>query len=145
MPDNFRREINTKYARNKSVSFADAYPFLIIGEESLNELNSRMEKFLPMSRFRTNFVFSGGKPFDEDRWQKIRVSNIEFDVVKPCARCTITTVDRRTGEKEVEPLVTLSKFRKVNGNVLFGQNMVTDGRGKIEVGSEIEVLNWKEH
>jgi uncharacterized protein YcbX len=143
MPDDFRREVNTEYARNKSVSFADAYPFLIIGEESLNELNNRMEKPLLMSRFRTNFVFSEGKPFDEDRWQKIRIGNIEFDVVKPCARCTITTVDHSTGEKEKEPLVTLAKFRKVNGNVIFGQNMVTDNYGQIEVGSEIEVLKWK--
>ena len=145
MSDDFRREVNTEYARNKSVSFADSYPFLIIGEESLNELNCRMGKALPMSRFRTNFVFSGGKPFDEDGWQKIRIGNIEFDVVKPCARCSITTVNHITGKKEKEPLVTLSKFRKVKGNILFGQNMVTDGKGKIEVGSQIEVLSWKEH
>ena len=145
MSDEIKREVNTKYARNKSVSFADAYPFLIIGEESLNELNYRMGKALPMSRFRTNFVFSGGKPFDEDGWQKIRIGNIEFDVVKPCARCVITTVNHITGEKEKEPLLTLSKFRKVKGNILFGQNMVTDDRGKIELGTQIEVLNWKDH
>ena len=145
MSDDYRRKVNTEYAGNKSVSFADAYPFLIIGEESLNDLNNRMEKALPMSRFRTNFVFSGGKPFDEDGWQKIRIGDIEFDVVKPCARCVITTVNHITGEKEKEPLDTLAKFRKVNGNVLFGQNMVTDGIGKIDVGSEIEVLSWNEH
>jgi uncharacterized protein YcbX len=140
MPDDFRREVNTEYARNKSVSFADAYPFLIIGEESLNELNSKMEKPLPMSRFRTNFVFGGGNSFDEDQWQKIKIGNIMFDVVKPCARCTITTVDHSIGQREKEPLATLAKFRKANGHVLFGQKMVADGKGKIEVGSEIEVL-----
>jgi uncharacterized protein YcbX len=145
MSEDIRRELNTEYARNKSVSFADAYPFLIIGKESLKDLNNKMKKELPMSRFRTNFVFGGGEPFDEDQWQKIRIGKIDFDVVKPCARCVITTVNNNTGKKEKEPLATLAKFRKVNGKVLFGQNMVTDGRGKIEVGSQIEVLNWKEH
>jgi uncharacterized protein YcbX len=143
MPDSFRREVNTEYAQNKSVSFADAYPFLIIGEESLNELNSRMKKPLPMSRFRTNFAFSGGKSFDEDKWKRIKIGKIEFEVVKPCARCVVTTVNQNTGEKGTEPLTTLSQFRKVSGKVLFGQNMVTDGMDKIEIGSKIEVLEWK--
>jgi uncharacterized protein YcbX len=140
MPDSSRREINTEYVQNKSVSFADAYPFLIIGKESLNDLNKRLEVPLPMNRFRANFVFGGGNPFDEDRWNKIKIGGVVFNVVKPCARCVVTTVNQDTAEQGKEPLTTLSKFRKVNEKVLFGQNMVADGSGKIELGAKIEVV-----
>jgi len=75
MPDSTRRKVNPEYVSNKIVGFADGYPFLIIGEESLNDLNKRLEEPLPMNRFRTNFVFSGGKSFDEDKWKTIKIIN----------------------------------------------------------------------
>jgi uncharacterized protein YcbX len=43
MPDNAIRHVDPEYARPKDlVSFADAYPFMMIGQESLNDLNSRL-------------------------------------------------------------------------------------------------------
>jgi len=150
MPDSTERNVNPKYAKEKMehpalrriVSFADAYPFMIIGEESLADLNNRMDEPLPMNRFRTNFVFSGGKPFDEDNWEKIKIGNLEFWVVKSCARCTITTINQSTGEKEKEPLSTLATFRKVNGKVLFGQNMVCESTGIVRLGDTIRIDEW---
>ncbi|MBT8377974.1 MAG: MOSC domain-containing protein [Ignavibacteria bacterium] len=143
MPDSFRREINNEFVQNKSVGFADAYPFLIIGKESLKKLNGHLKVPLPMNRFRTNFVFSGGSPFDEDTWKRIKIGDVVFDVIKPCARCVITTVNQSTGEKGKEPLAALSKFRRVNGKVLFGQNMVADSAGEININLQIEVLERK--
>ncbi len=70
--------MTTTYAKNKIVSFADGYPFLIIGQASLDDLNSRLKVPLPMNRFRTNFVFTGGKPFEEDDWKKFKVGNVVF-------------------------------------------------------------------
>ena len=143
MPDSTRREVNPDYIKNKAVSFADAYPFLMIGEESLNDLNSRMEIPLPMNRFRPNFVFGGGESFDEDKWKKILIGDVEFSVVKPCSRCAVTTVDQNTGEKGKEPLTTLTKFRNVGGKVFFGQNLVAENTGKIFAGEELKVLERK--
>ncbi len=143
MPATTKRFVDKNYAENKIVSFADAFPFLIIGQASLDNLNSRMTKPLPMNRFRTNFVFSGGNPFDEDRWEKIKIGDVVFDVVKPCARCVITTVNQDTSVKGNEPLSTLATFRNVNGKVLFGQNMVAEKGGKFDITSKIEVLKWK--
>ncbi|HEY7752044.1 MAG TPA: MOSC N-terminal beta barrel domain-containing protein [Ignavibacteriaceae bacterium] len=143
MPDSTERRVNPAYVENKIVSFADAYPFLIIGEESLNELNRRMESPLPMNRFRPNLVFSGGESFDEDKWKKIVIGEVNFLVVKPCARCTITTVNQNTGERGKEPLKTLATFRNFDGKVLFGQNMVSENRGEIHLGSEINIAEWK--
>jgi len=139
MPDSTKRKVDPKYANNKMVGFADGYPFLIIGEESLNDLNNRMEEPLPINRFRTNFVFSGGKPFDEDNWNTFKIGNIVFHSVKPCARCVITTINQSIGTKGKEPLKTLANFRQKNNKVMFGMNLVADGTGKVNVGDEIKI------
>lgn len=139
MPESTERVVDEKYAKDKIVSFADGYPFLIIGQSSLDDLNSRMEKPLPMNRFRTNFVFTGGKPFEEDDWKKIKIGAVQFEAVKPCARCVITTTDQETAERAPEPLLTLSKFRKVGNEVMFGMNVVCHTTGFINVGDQIEL------
>jgi uncharacterized protein len=125
-------------SEDKIVSFADAYPFLIIGQSSLDDLNSRMDVKLPMNRFRTNFVFTGGKPFDEDNWKDFMIGNVKFRAVKPCARCVITTTNQETAERSSEPLRTLSTFRKSGNKVLFGMNLVADTIGVVNVGDEIK-------
>jgi uncharacterized protein YcbX len=139
MPDSTKRIVAAEYANNKLVGFADGYPFLIIGEESLNDLNNRLEEPLPMNRFRTNFVFSGGKSFDEDNWKTIRIGDLVFHSVKPCARCVITTINQNTGIKDKEPLKTLAAFRQKDNKVMFGMNLVADGTGNVKVGDELEM------
>lgn len=138
MPETTKRVVDVSYAKNKIVSFADGYPFLIIGQSSLDDLNSRLEIPLPMNRFRTNFVFAGGKSFEEDEWRKIKIGEIVFEVVKPCARCVITTTNQETAERLHEPLFTLSKFRKIDNKVIFGMNLVCDSTGIINTGDKIE-------
>jgi len=141
MPDSTKRNVDPEYANNKLVGFADGYPFLIIGEESLNDLNKRMAEPLPMNRFRTNFVFSGGKSFDEDNWKTIKIGDIVFHAVKPCARCVITTINQTTGIKGKEPLKSLAVFRQKDNKVIFGMNLVAEGTGKVGLGHEIEINN----
>lgn len=140
MPESTKRVVDKKYAENKIVSFADGYPFMIIGQSSLDDLNSRMEVPLPMNRFRTNFVFTGGQPFEEDNWKNFKIGEVKFEAVKPCARCVITTTDQETAERADEPLFTLSKFRKVNNKVMFGMNLVCESVGKVSVGNKITLL-----
>lgn len=140
MPESTQRVVDKKYAKDKIVSFADGYPFLIIGQSSLDDLNSRMLTPLPMNRFRTNFVFTGGKPFEEDDWKKFKIGEVILEAVKPCARCVITTTDQETAERAPEPLFTLSKFRKVGNEVMFGMNVVCHSTGSVKVGDEIELL-----
>lgn len=138
MPESTHRKVNSKYAVHaESVSFADGMPYLLIGQESLNDLNSRLENALPMNRFRPNIVFSGGSPYLEDSLRKIKIGQLEFQIVKPCARCVMTTVDQESGVKGKEPLKTLSTYRTLNGKVYFGQNVVALQSGKISVGDVI--------
>jgi uncharacterized protein YcbX len=122
------------------IAFADAFPFLLISEESLEDLNSRLATPLPMDRFRPNLVVRGCEPYAEDGWRRIRIGGIIFWVVKPCSRCTTTTVDQSTGERGREPLATLATYRRAGNNVLFGQNLVHEGTGELRFGDGVAVL-----
>ena len=142
MRDPFARPADKTYARPGSVvSFADGYPLLMTSEASLADLNRRMSEAVPMTRFRPNVVIDGRTAFEEDTWKRIRIGQVIFEVVKPCTRCVITTVDQESGHHPSrEPLRTLSTFRKLGGNVYFGENLVPEGTGTIRVGDDVELL-----
>ena len=130
-----------------NVSFADGYPLLVISEASLAELNKRSSSHHTMAQFRTNLVVSGNEAFIEDSWKRIRIGDVEFEVVKPCQRCILTTVNPNTAQyhPNKEPLKTFSTFRADDsGNVYFGQNLIARNEGTIKVGDKIEILETKE-
>ncbi|MFZ5896674.1 MAG: MOSC domain-containing protein [Myxococcota bacterium] len=141
MPDRHERQVNPERARaGDLVSFADGYPFLLISEASLADLNSRLEQPLEMRRFRPNIVVSGAAPFAEDTWSELRMGGVGFRGVKGCDRCVVTTLDPDTGVAGKEPLRTLSQFRKWDGKVWFGMNLIHDNEGWLEVGAAVEVV-----
>ena len=127
--------------------FSDGFPILVISRASLADLNQRLPKPLPMERFRPNVVIDGIGAYDEDRIHELRGDGVTIRMVKPCARCAITTTDQQTGERDgVEPLQTLKGFRfsrELRG-VMFGQNAIPiDGVGRdLRVGTEFEIT-WK--
>ena len=121
------------------VSLADGYPLLIIGTSSLYDLNARLEIPLPMNRFRPNLVFEGGVPYEEDGWRNFTVGKNRFVGVRPCARCVIPTVDQETGIKGKEPLLTLSRYRKRDENIYFGQNIIAIDHSEVNEGDEITI------
>jgi uncharacterized protein YcbX len=163
-----KRPVNYWYRVNKgdNVSFADAYPFLLAGQASLDELNRRIAEnagsrngaprvgpdgshtegddasipsSIPMNRFRPNLVVEGSEPFEEDTWKKIRIGSTVFHVVKPCARCPIPTIDQETGERRSsEPTRTLATFRTVRR---AGKNKILFGQNLIadEPGGTLHV------
>lgn len=138
MPDSTQRAVDKQYAHNNEVtSFSDGYPLLIIGQASLDDLNSKLTSPLPMNRFRPNIVFKGGLPFQEDDMKQFSIGDVHFFGVKPCARCVITTIDQETGIKAKEPLKTLSTYRAKNQKIYFGQNLLFNGSGTISVGDKI--------
>ena len=144
MPETSRRRVDTRYALQEEItSFADGYPVLMIGQSSLDDLNNRMEEALPINRFRPNIVFTGGLPFEEDTMEHFIVHGIHCYAVKPCARCVITTTDQETGIAGKEPLRTLASYRRVNNEIWFGQNVLTESSGFIRVGDSIEVIQNK--
>lgn len=126
--------------RKVEVSLADGYPFLVICQASLDDLNQRLETPVPMNRFRPNFVVQGATPYAEDQWKKIKIGEALFRVVKPCARCVVTTIDQATATQGKEPLRTLSTYRTINNKVIFGQNMILESGQVIRLGDKVEIL-----
>lgn len=152
MPATTERRVDANYNTGDDiVSFADGYPFLIIGEASMSELNNRISGKNPtttplptasgsavsMRRFRTNFVFSGGQPFEEDTFTHFKIGDVDFMSLKPCARCVLTTRDPDTGVKGKEPLETLMTFRQKDTKILFGQNVVWNDKKWQQTGQPL--------
>jgi hypothetical protein len=138
------RPVDPQYARKEDqVAFADSFPLLLLSTASLEELNRRLPRPVTVEHFRPNLVVEGCEPFAEDSWRRLRVGSVELEVVKPCARCVFTTVDPLTGVKATdgEPLRTLSGFRRVDGKVMFGQNVLVRRPGTLQVGDPVELLD----
>jgi hypothetical protein len=119
------------------LAFADGYPALLTSVESLGDLNRRLERPVPMNRFRPNIVVRDCQPFEEDTWKHLRGPELDLAVVKPCDRCKITTIDQRTLVTSKEPLRTLSRFRRTEEGVMFGQNCIHLSPGTLRVGDDL--------
>ncbi len=141
MPESVIRPVDASWAPDGGrASFADGFPFLLVGEASLADLNARLGSPIPMNRFRPNLVVSGSAPFAEGDWRHLRIGDIPMQVVKPCARCVVTTTDQETGHRlGDEPLRTLASFRRVDNKVLFGENVVHYGTGRLAVGAPVSL------
>ncbi len=124
------------------VAFADGFPLLLIGQASLDDLSQRIGRRMEMLRFRPNLVIEGSEAFAEDGWKRIRIGDVELRVVKSCSRCILTTIDPATGERSADrqPLATLETYRKEPDGVMFGQNLVNDGVGRLEIGMPVTIL-----
>ena len=139
MDDKSHRNVVPIYTDNPvRVSFADGFPFLLIGESSLEDLNQKLDLPVGMERFRPNFVFEGGNAFIEDTWSDFKIGEVRFRSVKQCSRCIMTTV--QDGQTGVEPLRTLAEYRKKGNNTYFGVNLISLSTGVVRVGDTIKIL-----
>ena len=141
------REVKAKYEGRygqdgDEVSFADAFPLLLISQAALDLLNTKLARPVPMLRFRPNLVVAGTTAHAEDGWKRIRIGTVEFDLVKACTRCVFTTVDFERGERDPsgEPLRTLVSYRRSDNGVTFGQNLIPRGHGVLRVGDAVSVI-----
>lgn len=127
--------------------FADAYPMLLIGAQSLADLNRRISAAgrapLPMNRFRPNLVVDGIEAYEEDYLESLRSDGICIKPVKPCARCPIPSIDQATGVHGPDPLEILLTYRanpRMDGAVCFGMNCIVTGGapGWLRVGQQLD-------
>jgi uncharacterized protein YcbX len=124
--------------------FSDGFPWLLLSQASLDDLNARLQRPLPMNRFRPNIVIDGIAAYGEDAPADYVTKGIRLRGVKPCTRCVITTTDQAAGARDgTEPLQTLRQYRfnrELKG-VLFGQNLIMlEGAGlTLQVGQQLEV------
>jgi uncharacterized protein len=145
MPEQSQRKVDPDYAIDQKniTSFSDGYPVLLIGQASLADLNKRLPQELPINRFRPNIVFTGGAPYEEDEMEKFLINGIEFYGVKLCSRCVLTTINQDNMEKQKEPLKTLATYRMLHNKIYFGQNVLYNATGIINVGDALIPINKK--
>jgi uncharacterized protein len=124
------------------VAFADGFPLLLINQASVDDLSVRIGRDMAMLRFRPNLVVEGAPAYADDRWRRLRIGSVDFRIASPCARCILTTIDPSTHQRDGdrEPLNTLKGYRMGEGGIMFGQNLIADGEGVLEVGMEVTVL-----
>lgn len=147
MTDDSLRPIDEKYRKlGEIVSFADGYPYLLLGQASMNDLNNKLASPVHINRFRANLVFTGGQPFEEDNWKYFTIGDLTFRGVKPCARCQVPNINQETAVIEKEPNKTLATYRKLAKNKIYvGMNVcwekeLSKGLETIEVGNEVKLV-----
>jgi hypothetical protein len=142
LPDADARPVPHPDTGGARTAFSDGFPFLLVGAGSMDALNTRTPRRFGVERFRPNLLVSGSAPFEEDDWETIRIGGIRFRVARGCPRCAVPTVDPVTGQRDPdgEPIRTLAAFRRWDGKVWFGQNLVHEGRGELRLGDAVEVL-----
>ncbi len=149
LDDPTRRAVDPDYgAAGDVVSFADGYPLLLTSTSSLDALGDWLvesgEEPVPMTRFRPSVVVAGVGPWAEDGWRRVRIGGVSFRVAKPCGRCVVTTIDQATAERGREPLMMLGRRRRFGQALVFGQNLIPDTLGRIQVGDPVEILEQAE-
>jgi uncharacterized protein YcbX len=122
------------------VSLADGYPLLLMTQASLDGLNKRLPTPVTVERFRPNLVITGAAAHAEDDWSRAQIGSVEIAIVKPCARCSIVLVNPETGERGIEPLQTLARYRRKPQKVCFAQNALVITPGLLRTGLPVQVL-----
>ncbi len=85
-------------------------------------------------------IITGAEAFAEDSWHTIQIGEVVFELVKPCSRCILTTVNIDDGSQHPtgEPLTTLQSFRTdEHGEIDFGQNAIAKNSVLIRVGDTV--------
>ena len=144
------REVPVNSNRTNQLAFADGYPLLLISQASLDDLNDRCPSTIAMSQFRPNLVVENCEAFAEDTWSHIRIGDVMFELIKPCARCIFTTINPQSAEKheQQEPLTSLKKYRQaadgdLKGEILFGQNLNPLNQGQIKLTDRVTIIKHK--
>jgi uncharacterized protein YcbX len=122
---------------NTDLSLADGYPYLILGEESMRHLNAKLQTPISANRFRANVIVSSEIAHEEDQWNSISVGSSTLQIIKPCARCVVVTIDQATGIAGQEPTKTLATYRRDENKILFGANAICTHPGIISVGDAL--------
>ena len=143
MPEHSKRQIDPTYAApGQFVSFADGFPILVTTTASLQAVSTLCHRPLDMRRFRPNVVIDGAQAWQEESWRKLRIGSMELDLVKPCTRCILTTVDPNTGVADPDrvPLLPMSKQKRGHAGVVFGMNALVTKAGECTVHDPVQVL-----
>jgi uncharacterized protein YcbX len=144
-------------ARMRTTQFHDYFPFHIIDESSIRELNRKMiqagyERQVEAVQFRPNFVIeNSAKKQDIDLWFKVNLITKDGSLHRMttgnrCPRCTIPNVDLSTGTFDTKMSVSkvLNSYRRIDyrsPSISFlGHYLVHhDSKFNISIGDEFHL------
>jgi uncharacterized protein YcbX len=124
-------------------SFVDGFAVHIVTQASLDALNAKLRQPVGIERFRPNIVINGAQPHAEDGWHQITAGALELDILGPCPRCAIPSIDQDSGRATKEPLRTLRSYRTFGSKIEFGQNARHRRPGTLRVGDAVTVRAYK--
>ena len=98
-------------------------------------------------RFRMLIEIQNGLAHEEDSWigGRVAIGSAVLEITKPDARCAITTQDPDTGERDLDTLRTILRYRGFRANdaekrIDFGVLGEVAVPGRITLGDEVRVL-----
>ena len=138
-PDFSKRNYHVPDYPARALRFADDFPYHLISQSSVDELNIHLEEKVDTSRFSPKLVLAGGLPYDDDTLDTLVIGEAKFASISRCDRCVMVNVEPRSGEKGKQPLKTLASFRRHGGKINFGQNLIAVCEGIVREGDQILV------
>ena len=142
-----------------TITFADIAPYLVVTQESLDDVSRRLQDGLEMdvTKFRPNIVVEGAEQaWDEDYWGGITITaagegggeQSELVLTSNCARCVSVNVDYSTGRPatgdEGSVLKKMMRDRRVDAGTkwspIFGRyGFLKGGERGVKIGDEVLV------
>ena len=122
----------------------------LLAEESLAELQRRCQlRDLPDARrFRPTLLLRGGGAHEEDSWvaRRVQVGTAVLRVVRRDPRCSLTTRNPQTGERDMDTLRLISSYRPAcdDKQICFGVYADVEEPGTVRVGDSVHPLTEHE-
>jgi uncharacterized protein YcbX len=120
----------------------------LVSDGSLQELARQLGvDAVDGRRFRMLIEIEGAAPHEEDRWigSDVQIGSATLTITKPDARCAITTQNPDTGERDLDTLRTILRYRGFRAGdpehkLDFGVLGEVAVPGRISVGDEVRVV-----
>jgi uncharacterized protein YcbX len=115
-------------------------PATIVSTASLRKLAEEAGVEVDPRRFRMLFHVDGCAPHEEDEWlgAHVRIGGAVVRVVERVERCVVTTRDPETGERDLDTLALLKRYRR---SIDFGVRAAVVEPGVVHVGDVVDVVD----
>lgn len=131
---------NVELVKKLNNNLVDDSPIHLISSNSIHDLNAKLKQGVTSDNFRPNIVVRTNYPYEEETWRTIKIGDCHFEVVKNCARCSLSTINKHTNIKNTELLKTLATYKKEGNGVTFGIYLKPINQGIIKLSDCLEIV-----
>jgi uncharacterized protein YcbX len=121
----------------------DSHPISLLSQASADEVGHRggIDGGFDARRFRPSLLLDGLGPHEEDTWvgRSVRAGEALLSVIRLDPRCSLTTRNPETGERDADTLRWLASYRRADdGDVYCGLYADVLEPGRVAVGDPVE-------